>query len=124
MCLCGMLAAEAGALTSVRDFQQTGREAPVSVDHVGVNLPWRSLLGKTHITDKSMVVPSTPGGIKRANGGSWRQRTRSDTGSVGARGMATAGPRARSLFHPHGDPSDVRGDAWHFRNAAGLLLLS
>ena len=36
--------------------------------------------------------------------------------------MATAGPRARSLFHRHGDPSDVRGDARHFRDAAGLLL--
>src|ERR1700738_2871415 len=93
----------------------------------GCRHPWRSPLGKTHIPDKSMLVPSMAWGVERANGGNWRQRARAsrpDSASVAGRGMATAGHRARSLFHPRGDPSDLRGDAWRFRDAACLLLLS
>jgi len=73
-----------------------------------------------------MVVPPERG-MRKANGGDWRQRARAsrpDGGSAAAHGMATAGHWARSLFHARGDPSDVRGDAGRFRDAAGLLLLS
>src|SRR5580658_2501162 len=65
--------------------------------------------------------------IGRAHGGRRRQRARTAGTARGrppARGVGTGRHAARSPFYAHRCAADIRGDAGHFRHAAGFLVLS
>ena len=57
-------------------------------------------------------------------GGSELARPALIVAAPAARGTATAGHRARPLFHPRRGAADLRGDALHLRHAAAVLALS
>jgi hypothetical protein len=80
-------------------LKRTGNLGDASVDL------WKTLHIWTRLVAKDVAAPFRVQFVLLTTGSA-------PSGSAASeRGMATAGHRARSLFHPRGDSSDVRGHA-------------